>query len=1273
MICYIEEGGEYKRVYANNRILRRFSRIYRIDEKEESVAYWRQSVHNFLLTMYKKVPFGNKQDRYCENYFLPHIPPSELKNKDVEAQKRYVDKTQEVWLMQVFSECFCMNEKDLGGKVSRNYIKERYELWKSKKLFDLVKDMSLLAMYIFCISDYFQKQEVGNSWDLVVQEIFNARDMADGVLQILENIYHSEHKSGFFCFRVHGNEESRSRGYLQKHYADYMKSENCKKEQSSTYLEIKVADYSHITIPMQFRKMYREKMDNSNGNDRVVYQKKQNEVCKIKVRSFFEMSEFWQEYNSISENAVHHYGLQIFDSLVFCYDGYFQVRSQSGYKLQWENDIYRNIQSEDSQLGKIGIPGTQYDILLPFRNQKIPQEISLNVNINYTDYLSDSFRVVDTIDFTAKYCRDLFDSIDMEVPYQKKKELTIRKLVDSMEEKMNHYIGQEGVVMHFSANRIALTMIELFCKAIMLYFAHKTSNEECYIMVTDCTQSHFIEITRMMALFYDKQGHNSLMRGKQIFLSGEKEGEEFLITGSDLGEAIGSTEKLAFARCIHPNCLKILKKALKNHSMGAMHNKMVSIVPFDMLKYPNAKNTLFENSLQKVLNQDVQSEKFGCKLQDLHVRIGSKIHIRTFYEAELLFHNNYYTSRFAYWLFSELMGNEGIDWNEPLTLVGYENYSEMLLNELRNMLAKENISVDYIIYEQKTVGKFRGSRPFVQYKEHQFVIIVPVNSTLTTHIKVAGFLEKTIRKALEEEGDNDYQKYYLEKAFNYGIILISSQKGNEYWEKQMGNIVISKINGEQMRFFTEVKTKWSHPLKCEECFPKKNYIKELPLVETNKESVVPMHAISIRHKAVEEPKGLLNDTEVGRLKELSKFLVYDHVERNGNHFAYYFETEKLWDDISVRKNVQKWLEEQKKVFPIEECKVYDIIVAPLHFSNTAFVEEVNGRLFGNAAMVLHFDVAREFRMNIRTKFSSIQQLYDNLCESEERSIINFHYVDDTIISGQTFYRTKSLIHSMIKIRDDVGVKIHVFKSVILLLNRMSHASIRNYIKESKYFMAYFNLNISSMRVNSDACVLCKKYAEWNCLAKQASLNETFEYWKSKSQKIECKHVGELEQRKKDIVRQGRAERYMIASHRAKKLLDVLCNSYEQREIIDVIVDKLLPENIDDSMEEMIAMLKVLGRPFLTFRKEEKESVFKLMLVMLDLLLSKDTPKQKGKLYDILRQVRKETKNRTKLIVILINRLEELESNYLIRKDIMNRILTYSNLEIKDKKEKELPV
>ena len=56
----------------------------------------------------------------------------------------------------------------------------------------------------------------------------------------------------------------------------------------------------------------------------------------------------------------------------------------------------------------------------------------------------------------------------------------------------------------------------------------------------------------------------------------------------------------------------------------------------------------------------------------------------------------------------------------------------------------------------------------------------------------------------------------------------------------------------------------------------------------------------------------------------------------------------------------------------------DIIVSPLHYSNAGFVAEVNHYLFDNAALVLNFEVEKEFRENVKTKYSNIVGLYYNL-------------------------------------------------------------------------------------------------------------------------------------------------------------------------------------------------------------------------------------------------------------------------------------------------------
>lgn len=1296
---YTLVGDEYERVTSDKaRNIRRFSPIFRISptsKTQENVNYWRQSVQTFLGNLYQKIPLIKGESIYAIDYFLPHIAPGGIKQKypgDIWPSRV---QCREIQLINSCVECFCSSYKiEEENNVEHRYIKRkslaerRYAKWKSRELFDRIKHMPLLAMYIFCLSDYYQKDVENDSWEDIEQEIFDARDMTEGLLQILENIYHSEYRTGYFCFRIHRNVPGRSGKYLKKEYGEYMENRSGDDRQPLNYLEIKVADFSHRTIAMQFNETLAERIKKADEAEKEIYEEIRDEAGRLKLSSFYDgNTPFWQRYNSLSENVIHHYGIQIFQSLIECYHGCFRVRSGSTYVPDPDKDFYSTFR--ELQESVYAIPGTQYDALIPLGKQDMMQNISMDVNLKYDNHLIDEYEACpNKIEFNAKAIKTVLAEAGEDLSYQDKKEFSIRSMEKLFEAAAGEQIEElekaeksKKCVLHICAKDISITAAEIFCKVLMLYIARKGQDRDCYIMITECSQAHFVELARMMALFYNKQGRNPLMGRTQIFMSGDDEGEEFLITGINLEKAVAGTEKLAFARSVHPNCLGVLRKSLKNHMVTGevSPNDVISIVPFDMILYPGTDSTLMERRLKKVLEQDVQSKKFGCRLKNLHVRIGSKIHIRTFYEAELLFHNNYYTLRFAYWLYNELNQDTRLQKDRPFVLVGYENYSEMLINELCNMFKNGmGIRPDYIIYEESTVGKFRGGRELSKYKDAQFVVIVPINSTTTTHIKTAGFLEKSIRSSLGNHAEYSLKR---ENVLNYGIVLIASNDKNMYWDRGGDkNTIISAIDGKTLRYYVEVKAEWNAPLKCKACFPENDYTQEQPLVETNKESVVPMHAISIRRPCQESrhKTAAVNTQELNRLKELSDILIYRHVERNGNHFNYYFETEKLWENEKTKANVEEWLRVQGEIlFREKGHKVYDIIVAPLHYSNTVFVEEVNNCLFSNAALVLHFDADREFRTNVMTKYSSVQQLYDNLHSVNEKAEINYHYIDDTIVSGRTYQRMKSLIGSLIRPEADSSVEINIFKSVVLLLNRMSKSSMKDYIEDPDHFMAYFNLEISSMRVNSDACILCKKYNEWNKLSAQASLNEVYTFWQNKSNNIVCTPVEKLDLPKVQSLKgpsyvqhPERAIQYMIASHRAKILLDEICVYENADEIIGSIVEELFPESVYPLPDELIAMLKILGRPFMTFRREEKEAVFKLMLMLLDALLKDQCPETADKLGKLLHEMYCDHGIRVKIVQMLINRLAELESNAIIRKRNMERILAFAGKFIKDDEYKD---
>lgn len=346
----------------------------------------------------------------------------------------------------------------------------------------------------------------------------------------------------------------------------------------------------------------------------------------------------------------------------------------------------------------------------------------------------------------------------------------------------------------------------------------------------------------------------------------------------------------------------------------------------------------------------------------------------------------------------------------------------------------------------------------------------------------------------------------------------------------------------------------------------------------------------------EAEKNPADAEKINRLKELSDILVYRHAEHNGNHFNYYFAAERLWIDEKIKAKVENWLRIQgNNLFGRKEHAVYDIIVAPLHYSNTVFAEEVNNCLFGSAALVLHFDADREFRINALTKYSSVQQLYDNLHKANKKAEINYHYIDGTIVSGRTYQRMKSLIESLIRPEAYSSVEINIFKSVVLLLNCMSKVSMKYYIDDPNFFMAYANLDFFSKR--------------------------------------DC--------------------------------------AYENvDQIIRDIVEELFAESVYPLPDKLIAILKMLGWSFMIFRREERQAVFKLMLLMLDALLKDQYPDGDDKLNRLLREIYSDCGIHVKIVQMLINHLTEFGSNAILNKYNMERILVFAGKYITGNEYKE---
>lgn len=1178
--------------------------------------------------------------------------------------------------------CRCINYFVMNPKSKKTEEMERYKsFFRNEDFQEILEDASFLAFFILCIQVYFMKSETVLDVDKIRMLLINAEELAEGIVQLLENLHHSSEKRGLFSIRIH--EKKKEKNYLSAVYPDY-----CVEEDDSKYnFEFRILDYSRYNIVKSFKNSNKE-------SERKI-------PDDFGVKDFFKCvgkDGFWKEYNKKPENLVHHYGLQIFSTIISNNGGRFRVVSSSKANLIIKKECYYNGKGKFSR-GK-HIPGTEYDILLPMRYDVKPLNPSIDADIQYQFDMKKQFHVKLFDSMTA--WQKIIEHDNGLVNGQDKKEKRINDLKDSIQEwlekqeaglEQNSKEVPDEIVTVISARDWGRNRLEILCKALVLCLIEwKPQNSQGFnVIVKDCSSNDFISIARIFAIFYSKGTLSNYMDRLQIYLSGVDQSEEFIIAGNNLNSLFTMASKLTLVRGIQPYCLKSIEYILRKFQMNDAEEheaQELRLVPFDILELPSTTETLFEQAVKRVLESDIQRYSFGCKVKHTHMRIGSKLHISEFFEAELLFHNNYYVARFALLILRRL--EKELQKDKPVMFVGYETYSELLLYEIVTNLNAKGFDSSYMIYEQRQEGTFRyyDSIQYLKEKENLvFILIVPINSSMTTHSKLQAWLYQEIEKAGLEQDICIVQQYAI-------ILIRSGQEGEEpddmeedYYASMQKGIVRATFLPEDrntIRYFVCINTKWNDPLMCKFCFPSKSMLEERPLIETNRSSIIPIQMLGIQEKDIlnfkgknGEKKTSIDEENQRRVDRLGGALIYKHIVRNGNHFMFYFELEKYF--IQNRGEIIDWLQ------GIKECKkkcegiIYDVIVAPLHYSNAGFVAEVNYHLYGNAALVLNFEVEKEYRENVRTKYSNVIGLYKKLIDMGNPAELRFHFVDDNIITGNTFLRAKSLFASLLP-NEHSKVKVKVFDDIIVLLNRMSEASIMNCVQDRKDYHAYVFLNISSMRNHEDACTLCKVVENSVTLRDQSATNRMYEYWDKKivyhqvKKPEECREIylGDAETRQ-------RAIRRMLCTHEINEHLKKIGYLRNETDQVKSGMLKLMSRRKDseDAIEWIISYIKIFSRPFVSFRKSCQEASFAIMLELMEFMtkeLCKNDSKLKnnrftkyGDLKDLCCAIRdavikwEQGDKVFSLFLILMQRLSVLGSNYVIRKENISNLFSFVDM------------
>lgn len=1192
-------------------------------------------------------------------------------------------------------------EVDFSGIVPEN------------QLISLVLKRSTLTFIVFAFSveNIARKKEQVAFHSFRQFEIFYqmVSEYAEGILQLIENIvFHAKSHSGVFSMRLHS---SKNAEYLRDKFPE---------AKEASYLEVSVADYQGSNMCDNIAVNF---MRNMETRQRASFA----ELCPCDLFDFgqkeegvdAQIEEAFREYYRDLDNIGKHYGLKLFRNMILKNKGAFHFYSCQSHSPQ--NGERGGIDTEADQDAFESFPGTGYSILLP-----VIARASSNYAIG-----------VDNQNEFREFCSHINSySGDDCIPYhfvetyetQDEKERVVKRCTDYLHSEFEKIQEDGKNIIYINAEEYGEIQSELLYKAIIRLALQRKMPDVVFYY---CTDSFVEGIKKCAAVFFSKVGFEDLFVGNEfcIALYDEKNAVETLVYPGNLENTYRANLLTAYTQ------EKDWLRDLENQRKFTMQSVRYPRIPYDILYRVDKEkenDTLFEKYVKKILNKNIQDKEFGCKLENIHMRLGSMIHISTFYEAELLFSNRYFVSRFAMMIAMKIY-NEFGDWKSEmekdfrLTICAYGTYSELLVFKTIEILqniyrsAKEEY-MDYAILE-RTSGdsrlqhndRFRYSVAFEneeKRREHmqrrKLISIVPINSTLKTQDKVL--------EIFCQENNMSSDDFIL----NFSLILVGPSQNNKYWSlNKKERICIPEekktIVSPAPHYFIQLPISYYETDNCPLCYPG-DPIAEKPLVEVNTYSTVPNQSIGLWSENIMP----LSEEDYFKIfadcnKEMNKLynsLIYSHIGRNGNHFLYYIRTERLF--LERKDNIRDWLVEKSHLIEQEDTwsvNSYHILFSPAHCSNTGFLEYVNKYVFNDAALVVRLDVNKEFRSNLRTKYSNLSLLVESMGRnSDVEYTIHAHFIDDCIQTGKTFKRMQSLAQSVL--RDQMGVYENVstiiFERIFVLLDRNSDQSRQQYVCAMKNeragsgksdlerrFFSYIDLKISSLRNHGDSCTICQLDWESDELARTSSTWPMMKYWKNRKRRFEIKSVEKFdeERRAKGLTVKEKNEvkernfRRMYCCHTAGVILHERYHG-NREDVVRTGVLRLLLQDLryregreEEQFEYFLSYLKILSRAFFVYQKPVREVIFPLLLILVQWQLDaedetrpeiaeiagrvweseKNSDELCGLLSDIERNISPllETRQRKRdFLLVCMKQLMEMKSNFFLRKQNMAKLTSY---------------
>ncbi len=844
------------------------------------------------------------------------------------------------------------------------------------------------------------------------------------------------------------------------------------------------------------------------------------------IHELFALEPRTSDKSTYVEDLSVHYGLRLLRSIVTVNKGYLQGFSPAGPNT---TQFYYNNANSAKEVVSHECFVTMWSAILPLRYTWQSNHTACNSGSSvkvfpeqvvpvrrYQAYLSANL-LFPCMGINESGSTTTYKLTDIQKPQDKLYDIEKcrEKLRLYLQEEKKDYLSNALLILQAGHTLYELEILvkSLFAQITDLLFGQEYPQLRIAIIFPSISLVH--EFIRLFSILYynDKL---VIMRSVQIALCVQSDHpiESLHISCILAGECLSTTNDIVQAYVYHYpehtlHCLPILSYIIPTAPKEDDTSLPLVLFPFDLIltkelpirsgEYetsPIWMNSIFLDRTKQLLRNDIQARSYGCCIRNVHVRLGSKLHLDRFYEAELLFHDIGNTIRFAHIIAHDLLyGEQPLAQNQSVLLLGYEKYSAPLMIQIEKLLNNEgrfHFVCTAIIHDSDDQKKEVRFHPLFKPNDYSFEIdtqvvsIMPVGTTLSTIYKLHNTAKREY-PILNHSGSF---------AHNYCIVLIGNQTDdneykispttNRYWESfeainQFVQVMPEYYGGSsaKVRYLLKVNAYWYAPEDCPLC---KNGNNPLPIVDVKHSETLPAAIFPLRASHQSKFSNLVQSPKVNRqrIAALLNNVTYSHICSGTDHFQFYIDCQKLYDEN--RESIDAFFSTVKV-----DSNAFHILISPLQISNSSIANTVISQVFNGCSRFLYFNIADAYRDEVRSKFSYITEDFDKLHRFDPCAKIHIHYVDNSIVSGSLINRARILMKMLLTQFGLDTSNVILFDHIFLTINRSSYDTINSYVSTPKDNLhAYIQLDIPSYNTENDFCPACNLVEKYNLLRKRSS-------------------------------------------------------------------------------------------------------------------------------------------------------------------------------------------